>query len=270
MERLILGTGVKGTKSAAGKNPFCDFAITVKKVHEECGDSGFVYDDGQKLIMAVLDGVSGEPGAASASSEASIALLAFLKKQDKMNGTVMKEAFAHAQENVTSGFTTASVLFLQKNGSFTIAAVGDSPVYGLEKPGQLSLELPISRPVGVKDSILKFFTLRNLVTSVLGPSGTEIHINMATGTFSKGQVLILASDGLTDNLYMATSEGYVTDSSGKEDLMALIGNEQKPQAIAKKLMAEVSRRLKAGRKEKENGVLVPKQDDIAIAVVRRL
>ncbi|NYZ74610.1 SpoIIE family protein phosphatase [Candidatus Micrarchaeota archaeon] len=270
MEKLILGTGVKGSKSAAGKNQFCDFAITVKKGHEECGDSGFAYDDGQKLIIAVLDGVSGEPGAAAASSEAAIALLNFLKKHDKINGTVMKEAFAHAQENVTSGFTTAAALFLQKNGSFMIASVGDSPIYGIEKPGELSLELPISRPVGDKDSILKFFTLRNLVTSVLGPSGTDVHINMASGTFSKGQVLILASDGLTDNLYMATSEGYLTDSSGKADLMALIGKEKKPAAIAKKLMAEVAKRLKAGRKEKENGVLVPKQDDIAIAVVRRL
>lgn len=244
--------------------------MTVKKCHEECGDSAFAYEDGQKLIIAVLDGVSGEPGAAAASSEAAIALLSFLKKHDKINGTVMKEAFAHAQENVTTGFTTAAVLFLQKSGQFLMAAVGDSPIYGIEKPGEISLELPISRPVGDKDSILKFFTLRNLVTSVLGPSGTDVHINMTSGTFSKGQVLILASDGLTDNLFMETSEGYVTDSSGKQDLKALIGKEHKPQAMVKKLMAEVVKRLKSGRKEKGNGVLVPKQDDIAIAVVRRL
>lgn len=267
---MILGTGVKGSKSAAGKTGFCDFSIAVKKGHEECGDSGFAYDDGQKLIIAVLDGVSGEPGAASASSEAAIALLASLKKHDKMNGAIMKAVFAHVQENVTTGFTTVSVLFLQKNGSFMIAAVGDSPIYGIEKSGEMSLELPISRPVGDNDSILKFFTLRNMVIGVLGPTGTDVHINMASGTLSKGQVLILASDGLTDNLYMDTSEGYVTDSSGKEDLMALIGKEKKPAAIVKKLMAEVAKRLKSERKEKDNGVLVPKKDDIAIAVVRRL
>ncbi len=266
----MLGTGVKASKNAAGKAGFCDFAIMVKKGHEECGDSAFAYEDGRKLIIAVLDGVSGEPGAAAASSEAAVALLAFLKKCDKATGTVMKEAFAHAQENVTAGFTTAAVIFLQKNGQFMIATVGDSPVYGIEKPGEISLELPISRPVGENDSILKFFQLRAYVTSVLGPSGTEVHINMASGNFTKGQVLILATDGLTDNLYMAVSEGYVTDPSGKKDLLELIGKEQKPQAMVKKLTAEIARRLKAGRKERPGGVLVPKKDDIAIAVVRRL
>ncbi|MDD5171692.1 MAG: SpoIIE family protein phosphatase [Candidatus ainarchaeum sp.] len=270
MEKLILGTGVKGSKSAAGKTKFCDFSVTVKKCHEECGDSAFAYEDAQKLIIGILDGVSGEPGAASASSEAAIALLAFLKKYDKMNSTIMKEAFTHAQENVTTGFTTAAILFLQKNGSFVIAAAGDSPIYGIEKPGEISLELPISRPVGDNDSILKFFTLRNMVIGVLGPTGTDVHVNMASGTLCKGQVLVLASDGLTDNLYMDTSEGYVTDSSGKGDLLALIDKERKPAAIVRKLMAEIAKRLKAGRKERPNGLLVPKCDDIAIAVARRL
>lgn len=269
MERLIRGTKIGKSREFGGKCSFCDLFMYVKKGHEECGDSAFAYCDSKKAIVAVFDGVSGEAGAASASSAAASAALEFLKKHDKADEKVMKKALLHANEQIKEGLTTAVIAFLEKNGSVLVAGVGDSPVYGVSK-GKAVLELPPGRPVGDKDSIFKFLYFRNLVTSVLGPSGFDIHVNMRSGKLRKGEMLILASDGLSDNLYLKVHEGYIKDSSGSEDLSNLIAKKRKPEAIVKHLAKEVAKRISKGKKEEKGRILAPKIDDIAIAVLRRI
>lgn len=269
MERLIRGTGVSNSKEFGGKGRFCEFFVYVKKGHEECGDSAFVYCDSRKAIVGIFDGVSGEAGAASASSVAASAILEHLKKQDKAEEKTIKKAILHANQKIEHGLTTAVIAFMEKNGSVVVAGVGDSPVYGVSK-GKAGLELPIGRPVGDKDSIFKFLYFRNLVSSVLGPSGIDIHVNMRSGRLRKGEMLILATDGLSDNLYLKVHEGYVTDSSGAEDLSKLIARKKKPETIVKHLMKEVLRRISRGKKEGKGRLLAPKIDDIAIAVLQRL
>jgi serine/threonine protein phosphatase PrpC len=269
MERLIRGTKVGKSKEFGGECGFCDFFVYVKKGHEECGDSAFVYCDSEKAIVGVFDGVSGEAGAASASSVAAAAVLGFLKKHDKADEKVMKMALLHANKLIKEGLTTAVIAFLEKNGPVLLAGVGDSPVYGVSK-GKVVLELPLGRPVGNKDSIFKFLYFRNLVTSVLGPSGVDIHVNMRSGKLRKDEMLILATDGLSDNLYLKVKKGYLTDVSGSEDLSRLIAGKKKPEAIARHLAKVVERRISEGKKEEKGRVLVPKINDIAIAVLRRI
>jgi len=269
MEKLIEGSNVKNSKSFSCKTKIGQCSSVVKKGHEECGDSAFIYMDDEKAIIAVLDGVSGEPGAASASSDAAAAMLKLLRKQKKADEKIMKKAFMAGSKAVSYGYTTASVCFVQKNGSAMVASTGDSPIYGIDKRGRISLELPLGRAVGDNDSIFKFFFFRNLVTSVIGPSGTPINMHTKTGKLKKGDILIIASDGLTDNLYMEVENGYVKDSSGCHDLKRLIGKSKNPKPIVTKLMKELKKRIEGEKKEVNNTVLVPKKDDIAIAVFKK-
>ena len=269
MKRLIEGTKIDKKAGFGGECRFCDVYLFVKQGHEECGDSAFFYYDSKKAIIGIFDGVSGEAGAASASSVAASAVLGYLKKHDKADEKTIKKALAHANQKIDHGLTTASIAFLEKSGSVVVAGVGDSPVYGISK-GKAVLELPLGRPVGKGDSIFKFLYFRNLVTSVLGPSGVDINISMRSGKLRKGEMLILASDGLSDNLFLKVKKGYLTDASGSEDLSRLIAGKKRPETIVKHLARVVERRISKGKKEEKGSVLVPKVDDIAIAVLRRL
>jgi serine/threonine protein phosphatase PrpC len=266
MEKLLLGTKIKTSAEFAGKNSFCEFFSLVKKVHEECGDSAFVYADEKLLIAAVFDGVSGESGASEASSVAASSILEFLKTKSPSEKAV-RDAISHANKNITRGYTTASVFMMDKSRSFIMACVGDSPIYGLSGD-TIDLEIPLGRPVGDNDSILKFISHRNLVTSVMGPSGVDVEIRITGGKLKGGEFIILASDALIDNLYLKTKEGYIVDSSGSEDLKELITGLKDPKEITKKLTAELEQRASKGKIEKPGKLLDPKKDDISIITLR--
>jgi serine/threonine protein phosphatase PrpC len=268
MERLMRGTAISGTESWGGDAGFCSYFALVRKGHEECGDSAFFYHDGKKAIFGVFDGVSGEAGASSASSDAAEIILGSLKGHDRISETKMKQALSAAQAKVGPGLTTALVVYLQKNGSFIAASVGDSPLYSLDKAGEVALEIPLARIVKDGDSILKFFYFRNIVSSVLGQSGADISLSLRKGKLESGEVLILASDGLSDNLFVEIDDGYVKDGSGCGDLGVLVGKERSPEDMVPSLAAEVGKRVSVGRIERKDRMLVPKEDDLAIIAVR--
>lgn len=268
MKRLIAGTGVRASESCSAAAPFCDFSAFVKKGHEECGDSAFVYCDREKFAAGVFDGVSGEPGAASASSEAAAAALESLAKARKADENALEEAVAVANRAVDRGYTTAALVLVARDGSFAVAGVGDSPVYGITSKGGVDVELPLGRAAGDGDSVMKLLHFRNLVTSVLGRSGTDIAMHSRSGKLKKGEVLILASDGLSDNLFFGVKGGYVHDTAGAADLKSLLGRGRNPRAIIRTLARTVAARLAGGRVEKEGSMLVPKEDDLAIVALR--
>lgn len=269
MERLIQGTKVRKNASKGGGNAFCDFFILIKKGHEECGDSGFVYADEDKAIFGIFDGVSGEAGAASASSVAAAAILEHLRKERKASENAIREAVTLANEGIAFGLTTAAIAFVERGGKVILASVGDSPVYSIEE-GKAHLELPIGRPVNDGDAIFKFLYYRNLVTSVLGPSGSDIHLNMRSGRLKKGQLLILATDGVTDNLFFEVDEGKVKESSGLADLGTLIGKRREPKGIVRHLAEILDKRIRGEREDGDSRILVPKKDDIGIIALRML
>jgi len=268
MEKLIPGTKVTASASCSGSAGFCDFALTVKKGHEECGDSAFAYSDAGKVVVGIFDGVSGEPGAATASSDAAAAALKHLKTLDTCDGKRMRDALMQAQLAVTAGYTTAVILFVEKDGSFLVAGVGDSPAYSISAEGRVEMEIPLARMTDDGDSIFKFFYFRNVVTSVLGPSGQDVPVRMREGRLKKGEVLLLASDGLSDNLWVKVRDGYVKDGSGTDDLKTLIGKQRDPGKIIGLLLDGVAERIAAGKKEKKGMMLVPKEDDVAITALR--
>jgi serine/threonine protein phosphatase PrpC len=269
MENLLLGKRITQKASAGFESKICHIHALVMKGHGECGDSAFVYSDDERAIIAVFDGVSGEPDAAHASSLGATELLEFLKKKPHDDKSI-RDALIHASKQIIKGYTTASVISILKDGSFIMATVGDSPIYGMDKDGNLGLEIKPGRPVGKGDAIFKFMNFRTLVTSVLGPSEVDMEIQMKEGRISKGEILILASDGLSDNLFVKVKEGYVTDASGSDDLKELIGELKTPEKIVKRLEEELTARISTGKIEKPGEVLHPKPDDLAIIVLRWL
>lgn len=269
MERLLLGNGITEKASAWLESPICELHMLVRKGHGECGDSAFAYCDDERAIIAVFDGVSGEPGAANASSLAATHVIEFLKSKPH-DDKAIRDALIHASKEILKGYTTASVVSIQKDGSFIMATVGDSPVYGMDKTGELGLEIKPGRPVGKGDAIFKFMNFRTLVTSVLGPSEVDMEIQIKEGKISRGEIIILASDGLSDNLFVKVKEGYVEDASGSDDLKSLLGPLRDPKKIVEMLEEELSSRISRGNVEKPGLVLFPKPDDLAIIVLRWL
>ncbi|MCI0503147.1 protein phosphatase 2C domain-containing protein [Candidatus Micrarchaeota archaeon] len=269
MEKLIKGSDVAGQVRAQGKSRFCDFAVLVRKGHPECGDSAFICSDEDNLVAGVFDGVSGEPGAAFASSDAAEAMLAHLKKAAKPSEAAMKAALTKAHLAIRIGYTTVTLLHMHNDGSFIIASIGDSPVYGIGKNGEISLELPLDRAVKDGDSILKYFAYRNMVTCVLGGQ-MELNVHVLSGKLETGHALILATDGLSDNLFAKVHNGYVSDSSGADDLRKLVGPLRLPSAILRTLAEAAGQRARGSNVEEPGRMLVPKEDDIALIVVRRI
>jgi serine/threonine protein phosphatase PrpC len=268
MEKSIRAGDVADAAEVHGKSGFCEYAATVRKGHAECGDSAFVHCDADNIVAGVLDGVSGEPGASFASSDAAEAILAHLKSLRKPSQGAMEEALIKAHLAIRIGFTTATVLHMHRDGSFVIASIGDSPIFGVAPGAKASLEVPLDRAVKDGDSVLKYFHYRNMVTCVLGGQ-MELHAHMLAGRLKEGHMLILASDGISDNLFVKVHNGYVSDSTGTDDILAIIGSRCSAAAVAGALADAAQERMRGRKAEEPGRMIVPKDDDIAIIAVRK-
>ncbi len=260
-------TGRKRSGKSYSKSTFCETALSIVGVHRECGDSAFIFCDDSRAIVAVFDGVSGEAGSSMASSSVAKSVFSALADVKKIDKQKMESAMRVANNAIKTGSTTAVVAFVERSGEFMIASIGDSAVYGISK-GVVSLELPIARVVKDGDAILKFFHYRNLVTSVLGGAKTEPEMHVCSGKLKNGEALLLASDGLSDNLFAKVKDGYVIDSSGCEDLQVLLKKGNRLENLLSAIQTVILSRMKGGRVERNDELLIPKKDDLAMAVVR--
>ena len=229
----ILGKDVKDKEDGNLKSGFVDFSYFVKKGHDVCGDSAFVYHDEKKAIIAVFDGVSGVDGAEQASSIAAVFILNYLKNMSSPNKDDLQEALVNAHANIVYGFTTALIVVIMKDGKFIAGSVGDSALYSYGK-GKLQLELAPLRLVGEGMDFFRYMMGRNIVPNALGmPSDMEILFR--DGALEKGDILLLVTDGIVDNLKILTKENLVTDCSGINDLLAIIETETDVDKIVKRI-----------------------------------
>lgn len=265
-EILIKGSEVKDEQTVTSQLTFCDFCVSVKKGNSECGDSAFVYYDKNKLIAGVFDGVSGEPDAALASSVAAANILESLRAHDHATEKLLEDALVHSHTKIKKGFTTGSIVFLEKDGTVTIAGVGDSPIYTITGDSIYS-ELHLARVVRNGDSILKFLSSRHMITSFIGPSNNDIIVCTKSGKLAKDEKLIIATDGLLDNLYVGVHDGYITDSLGLVDLKNILPKEGSSENIVRSLMVDITKRISAGKIEHKDRLLHPKDDDISIICI---
>ncbi len=176
-------------------------------------DSAAVFRiDEERSVLAVADGLGGRPGGARASKIALETL-----------GTAIRTALAEDQKlrvGILNGIERANqaVLELGIGAATTLAAVqiqgrrvrsyhvGDSMILVTGQRGRIKLQPAAHSPVGyaVEGGFLEEETAiyhedRHLVSNMIG--ATDMHIEIgSTLTLSRRDTLLLASDGLADNL----------------------------------------------------------------------
>lgn len=267
--QIIRGQEVVSDKQFSISDYFGDAQCIVKKCHTVCGDSAFVYLNNDKAMLAVFDGVSGEAGADKASSFAAESIFEELKDISSPSEKQIKKALVNVHTNIDHGFTTALIVVILPSGSYLAASVGDSSLYSIDKKGQVDLEIPLSRIIGDGDNKFRYFLFRDIVRHALGWTKCDLEIMFQKGKLSNGEILILTSDGLSDNLKIKISEDKIQDASGRHDLKKIIGAERSPEKITKALYAEFKKRSKLRKKTETKGfILAPKLDDLALVVFR--
>jgi len=163
-------------------------------------------------VLAVADGLGGLPGGAHAARAALEALAA----------TLAAEAARGLRESLLLGFeqanravldlglgsaTTLSVCALELPRARTYHA-GDSPVLVIGGKGELLLETIAHSPVGyaVEAGLLDpeealHHEARHLVSNILGSDEMRVEMGAAL-ELSSHDTVVLASDGLVDNLHL--------------------------------------------------------------------
>lgn len=168
--------------------------------------------DDERGVLAVADGVGGQPSGQSASSVALRSLLAAL--QDREADAPLREAILNGfdQANIAvsalGGAATTLVAVEIENGLTRTYHVGDSPVLVVGGRGRIKLETIDHSPVGyaVEAGILDredaiHHEDRHLLSNCLGT--TEMRVEMSSAlSLAQLDTVLLASDGLTDNLHV--------------------------------------------------------------------
>jgi len=260
----LLGNGIGDEEKGSFSEGFADIAYVVRRGHGTCGDSAFAHVDDKKAVIAVFDGVSGEPGAGEASSIAALAMLNSLKNVDSPTKNDLQESLVNAHSNIVTGSTTAAVIVVEKTGRFICASVGDSTIYSLDKSGRLKLQLQPMRVVGKGSPLDEFIFQRMVVPAALGLDA-DMPILMREGKLSGGDVLLVMTDAVIDNLKIRVKGGKVADASGEEDLRLIIGGASGAAGIVRLIRDEIVRRMKAKFDIRDkDSALVSKLDDLAI------
>lgn len=266
-EIKLLGKDIKTEKKGDAECEYAQIAYDVRRMHDVCGDSALIYMDEKKIILAVLDGVSGEQGAEQASSIAAIAILNYLREKDRITKEDLQDALTGAHSHIVYGFTTALVVAIKPDGSFLSASIGDSTFYSLGRNSELDLVMDVMRMVGVGSPVFRFALFRNNVTSVLGLDA-DLEIYFKDGMLEPGDTLILVTDGILDNLKFQTEDNKVKSCSGTEDMKEIIGKKHEAKAIVRNIRSEILKRMKNPAEIKEgNQSLIIKPDDFAIIAI---
>jgi serine/threonine protein phosphatase PrpC len=179
-------------------------------VNEDCAALIPYEEDAGVLVIA--DGLGGQPGGETASKTAVDSLVkAMARAADE--GLPIREAilngFEHANSAIlkrTAGATTLAVVELQGN-TIRPYHVGDSMILCTGQRGKLKLVSVAHSPTGyaVESGMLDadeaiHHEERHLISNVVGASDMRIEIG-ASIKLASHDTLILASDGVFDNLY---------------------------------------------------------------------
>jgi serine/threonine protein phosphatase PrpC len=264
----MLGTEIGSETRGDVREAFAQVSWFIRRGHNVCGDSAFVHMDDSKVVAAVLDGVSGEPGADQASSVAAVALVNHLKNIASPDKNDIQNAFVKAHSNIVFGLTTVALAVIMKDGRFLCGSVGDSMAYSVETRGTARPELPGARIVGPGSPLLRYLTYRNVVPAALGMQ-KDMEMCFKRGELSKGESVLLMTDGVTDNLTIYVENGVVKDCTGAKDLGSIIGDAKDAASVVRRIGDEIIRRMDAKFDIRDPGrVLVAKKDDVAVICVR--
>ena len=166
-------------------------------------------------VLAVADGVGGMRGGEQASSLAVRALAQAVEqalRDDETLRTGILNGFEEANRKIleagSGGATTLAVVEVQGR-SIRPYHVGDSLILVTGQRGKVKLESVSHSPVGygVESGLLDageamYHEERHVVSNVLGSVDMRIEVG-STLELARRDTLVIASDGLTDNLHLA-------------------------------------------------------------------
>jgi len=180
-------------------------------VNEDC--VAVIPYDAHSGVMLVADGLGGQPQGQSASKLAALTLRRYIRKAAQQQSPL--------RDAILDGIETANhAILTQHRGAGTTLAlielqrdrvrpyhVGDSLILLLGQRGRRKLQSIAHSPVGyaVEAGVLDVDEAvhhkeRHLVSNILG--STDLHIQVGIGKrLAQHDTLLLASDGLADNLY---------------------------------------------------------------------
>jgi len=229
-------------------------------VNEDCA-ALIPYDDANGVLV-IADGLGGLPGGSTASSLA----IRRLKKSIETAAaeqSPLREAILDGIERANrdilaqgSGAATTIAVVEIQNGSMRPYHVGDSMILLCGQRGKIKLLSVAHSPVGyaVESGMLDadeavHHEERHLVSNVVGAPDMRIEIG-ATRRIAPRDTLVLASDGLFDNLY----QNEIIDIIRKGDLSD----------CARRLLE-----LSHQRMQLEHGELPSHPDDLTFILYRR-
>lgn len=222
-------------------------------------DAALASDLGSRAVLAVADGAGGEAGGARASAAAVEALRAGVEGAgpDPLRETILG-AFDGANTAVSEfgiGAATTLAVVEMVEGTVRTYHVGDSFVLVVGQRGKRKLETIAHSPVGyaVEAGVLDEHEAlhheeRHVVSNLVGTPGMRVEMS-ARLRLSPRDTLVLASDGLSDNLHV-------------EELVELVRKGPLDKAAAR-LAAAASERMRAPRE-----TLPSKPDDLTFLVFR--
>ncbi|WP_166668827.1 PP2C family protein-serine/threonine phosphatase [Thiohalophilus thiocyanatoxydans] len=161
-------------------------------------------------VLMVADGLGGQPGGATASEIAIQALAHSLERTDRTPREAILEGFDRAnhqiRDNGAGSATTLAVVEIQAN-RLRPYHVGDSMIIVTGQRGKQKLFTVSHSPVGyaVEAGLLNeeeaiHHEERHLISNVVGAEDMNISLGSLI-TLAPRDTLLLASDGLFDNLY---------------------------------------------------------------------
>ena len=184
-------------------------APELDKVNE---DAALICTDANKLLAAVADGAGGYEGGDDASQFAIKALRKSI--EDEFRAPIemdIIQSFEHAHERIRdsagNSATTLALVYLADNSMRTFH-VGDSGVLVIGGRGRLKYQTVAHSPTGhaieagtLDEDAALLHEDRYLVSNILGHDPISIEISTSLKLAARDTVL-LASDGLFDNLYL--------------------------------------------------------------------
>ena len=175
-------------------------------------DTGAVLGDGNNLVALVADGAGGYKGGRDASELATETLIRSIKgaTSSPMQMRIM-QGFEQAHEAIRdsdgNAATTMAAAYVSENSLRTFH-VGDSAILVIGGRGRLKYQTSAHSPTGyaieagtLNENDALFHEDRNLVSNILGyePFSIESSAKLA---LAKRDTVLIASDGLFDNLYV--------------------------------------------------------------------
>lgn len=268
-------------------------AITQKgETRDSCDDRILVVASDNGILIGVFDGFKEQGGDFSREVPKDIIGLFYKKggaigtKEElgKIIGTAGQNAIKRIRiknQEHRSG-TTVTVAFVSPDGKFIAANLGDSAAYvkAQDKTTRLFDYATVTDEIGNRQSLEqlhpqpeRYANIRRILSTGIISTGTEGKVEMAEGVLEAGATLILATDGLTKQLWAGTNPaGDIIEASGSNDLAFATRNARTAETHVSHLIGEVNLRtglqIFGGYMYHPGGtVLMPQDDDVAIVAV---